>query len=67
MPGPDQLAPGTENLVAGLRDLERGELVTALQAAQVTSVIPGQAAECGQGQPALVPACAQLRAPAVDS
>ena len=67
LPGPDQLAPGTENPVAGLRHRERGELVTALQAAQVTSVVPRQAAQPGQGQPALVPAGAQLRAPPVNS
>ena len=67
MPGPDQLAPGTENPVAGLRDRKRGELVTALQTAQVTGVIPRQAAQPGQGKPALVPVCAQLRAPAVHS
>ena len=66
MPGPDQLAPGTEDPVAGLRDRERRELVTALQAAQVTGVIPGQAAQPGQGQPALIPAGAQFRAPPVD-
>ena len=66
LPGPDQLAPGTQDPVAGLRDRERGELVTALQAAQVTGVIPGQAAQPGQGQPALVPAGAQFRAPPVD-
>ena len=56
LPGPDQLAPGTQDPVAGLRDRERGELVTALQTAQVTGVIPRQAAERGQGKPALVPA-----------
>ena len=67
MPGPDQLAPGIQDPVAGLGDRERGELVTALQAAQVTGVIPRQAAQPGQGQPALVPPGAQLRAPAVDS
>ena len=67
LPGPDQLAPGTQDPVAGLRDRERGELVTALQTAQVTGVVPRQAAQPGQGKPALVPACAQLRAPAVDS
>ena len=67
MPGPDQLAPGTEDPVAGLRDRERGELVTALETAQVTGVVPRQAAQPGQGKPALVPACAQFRTPAVDS
>ena len=67
MPGPDQLAPGTEDPVAGLGDRERGELVTALDTAQVTGVIPGQAAQSGQGKAALVPASAQFRAPAVDS
>ena len=55
LPGPDQLAPGTQNPVAGLRDRERGELVTTLQTAQVTGVIPRQAAQPGQGKPALVP------------
>ncbi len=67
MPEPDQLTPGIQDPVAGLRDRQRGELVPALQTAQVTGVIPRQAAQCGQGQPALVPACPQFRAPAVDS
>lgn|GEM_PF-3681196 len=67
MPEPDQLAPGTEDPVAGLRDRERGELVTALQTAQVTGVVQCQAAQPGKGKPALVPAGAQFRAPAVDS
>jgi hypothetical protein len=66
-PEPDQFAPGTEDPVAGLRDRERGEVVTALQTAQVTGVVPRQAAQPGQGKPALVPAGAQFRAPAVHS
>jgi hypothetical protein len=65
-PGPDQLAPGIQDPVAGLGDRERGELVTAFQTAEVTGVISCQAPQPGQGKPALVPACAQFSAPPVD-
>ena len=66
LPQPDQLAAGAERLVAGLRDCERGELVTALEPGQVAGVVGRQAAQCGQGQPALVAQRAELRTEAVD-
>ena len=54
VPGSDQFPVGVEDPVAGLRNRERGELVTALHASQVAGVVPGLAAQPGQRQAALV-------------